>query len=617
MSPQCGLAFRQETLAIDDERKLRKILDDYYGDFDNPAVAVLYEPSPFGRGAFDSLKKLTCIPGETHAAAAGTRKCRKGIGFEFPPNIADLRMQRRENDAESQQKLALLRFSAENKSLPIDEGAENGNEYPEAFDSKLAVVSTEQRLRLQFDALRRQNPGTVIVAASDVRDRLYLLDRLSREFPGVRLFDLEADILLSHPDYLHATRGAFMLASTTLNPEPADDTNTSCQIGKSPPGEILQFDSDRSAMLHTLMRCSVVVQRTTVPLVYTIGREGPIALDESGLKGTSLRNLAILDRSADHALAGVSQDVSILTGIPILVLAAAALWYWLGRPPDFGRSANDPMHAPWWNASPVPRHVVGRYLIILVGLLFLGGLLLLPLLRASANASLGFALMMLLVGISMIAQLAWLALAGQLREWTRYAELLVQSQNGRKGLSEWSTIAGPKPAFVSTPLVAGLTAAPETAGGEVFSTAMARTQLVALEFGFNDSLGLRMALRSLLRPVLRAICGLATVSLACCLTIILMTLLAPLPGRSLPLLCGFALIVTASALLSSQAIQFERNSLLSRLFCSTDGGLQVSVQFLAALLAPLVLVVLSLIVTDQPGVMDTAGGLLKWLTTAK
>jgi hypothetical protein len=56
----------------------------------------------------------------------------------------------------------------------------------------------------------------VIVVATDVRDRLFLLEQLRDRLPAVMLVDLESDDLFSHPDFLHASRGAIALASANM-----------------------------------------------------------------------------------------------------------------------------------------------------------------------------------------------------------------------------------------------------------------------------------------------------------------------------------------------------------------------------------------------------------------
>ena len=56
----------------------------------------------------------------------------------------------------------------------------------------------------------------VIVVATDVRDRLFLFDQLRQRLPSAMLIDLESDILLAHPDFLHASRGAVTVASANL-----------------------------------------------------------------------------------------------------------------------------------------------------------------------------------------------------------------------------------------------------------------------------------------------------------------------------------------------------------------------------------------------------------------
>ncbi len=100
--------------------------------------------------------------------------------------------------------------------LTLDVGAENGSEFPENRQSKLTAASQQLALDHVLDQLEQSPPKMVIVVATDVRDRLFLFDQLRQRLPSAMLIDLESDILLAHPDFLHASRGAVTVASANL-----------------------------------------------------------------------------------------------------------------------------------------------------------------------------------------------------------------------------------------------------------------------------------------------------------------------------------------------------------------------------------------------------------------
>ena len=136
----------------------------------------------------------------------------------FPSAIADIRYgldQQRETQAE---RSTAPRWTPRCPSdyLALDIGAENGSEFPETRQSTLTAASQQLALDRVLDRLDQADPKMVIVVATDVRDRLFLFDQLRRRLPSALLIDLETDILLAHPDFLHASRGAITVGSANL-----------------------------------------------------------------------------------------------------------------------------------------------------------------------------------------------------------------------------------------------------------------------------------------------------------------------------------------------------------------------------------------------------------------
>ena len=183
-------------------------------------VAILAEASTFGSGV--------CL-GDLQTQESGDRYrlyakalCESAVYLYFPANIADVRygllQARADDDANSPLNLKLP-TSADH--LPLQLGTENGSEFPESRQSGLTSVSAELALERGLDTLKELSPvpQIVIVVATDVRDRLFLFDEVRARLPGALLIDLEADNLLAHPDFLHASRSALSFASAELTAE--------------------------------------------------------------------------------------------------------------------------------------------------------------------------------------------------------------------------------------------------------------------------------------------------------------------------------------------------------------------------------------------------------------
>lgn len=226
-------------------------------------VAILAEASTFGQGICNERNDPGDDPGDTESFK---RFCESATFFYFPANIADIRYglqaQRKEEQRNSGLKLPVT-----NEHLSLELGAENGSEYPESRQSGLTSVSAELALEQVLDSLKAVNPPPrfVIVVATDVRDRLFLFDQLRERLPRTMLVDLEADNLLGHPDFLHASRGALAMASVKLSPRiPSDQKQhvpsvpqpMSCQqmqkpdeAGRSRTRPVAAWSSDTQALL--------------------------------------------------------------------------------------------------------------------------------------------------------------------------------------------------------------------------------------------------------------------------------------------------------------------------------------------------------------------------------
>jgi hypothetical protein len=175
-------------------------------------VAFLTEASTFGYGVCKSPEGAF---GEVRERVRAF--CRGAQTLYFPSAIADIRYgldqerERRENEVRAAMDAALPK-----DYLALDIGAENGSEFPETRQSTLTAASQQLALDRVLDRLDQSDPKMVIVVATDVRDRLFLFDQLRRRLPSALLIDLETDILLAHPDFLHASRGAITVGSANL-----------------------------------------------------------------------------------------------------------------------------------------------------------------------------------------------------------------------------------------------------------------------------------------------------------------------------------------------------------------------------------------------------------------
>lgn len=194
--------LQYQTLATSDEDKLRRLQSlvvDRLG-LELGDVAFLAESSVFGM--------------EVCPQASTLELCRQGALISFPANIADVRYRLRQRQEESLKDFQELRMAA--GRLALEDGAENGSEFPEGQQARLTDVAVEMQLQAALEQLQDSGARVVVVVATDVRDRLFLFDRVKAVLPDALLVDMETDRLLGHVDFIHATRGTLTLASSTL-----------------------------------------------------------------------------------------------------------------------------------------------------------------------------------------------------------------------------------------------------------------------------------------------------------------------------------------------------------------------------------------------------------------
>jgi hypothetical protein len=182
-------------------------------------VTILAEASTFGYGVCEepgrSDDNYSSSPAERTAAE---QLCHDARLLYFPASIADLRDEVHQQQDEARRDAHNpLRLAVPNDQLPLQMRAENGSEYPESRQSESTTASKQLALEQLLEGLSaRVPPQLVIIVATDVRDRLFLFDKLRERLPRAMFVDLDADNLVAHPSYLHASRGALAIGSAKL-----------------------------------------------------------------------------------------------------------------------------------------------------------------------------------------------------------------------------------------------------------------------------------------------------------------------------------------------------------------------------------------------------------------
>jgi hypothetical protein len=182
-------------------------------------VTILAEASTFGFGVCEQPTDptddyLRSDPGRKMAE----QLCQDARVLYFPASIADLRDEvQQQQDAARRDAHNPLHIAVPDDQLPLLMRAENGSEYPESRQSESTTASKQLALEQLLDSLSAHKPPQlVVIVATDVRDRLFLFDKLRERLPRAMFVDLDADNLVAHHTYLHATRGALAIGSAKL-----------------------------------------------------------------------------------------------------------------------------------------------------------------------------------------------------------------------------------------------------------------------------------------------------------------------------------------------------------------------------------------------------------------
>jgi hypothetical protein len=205
-------------------------------------ILILAEESTFGGGVSEVMEK---------PEFAGCRK-RMRVA-QFPQNIAAIRAERwRLDERASAQVREALQVGSRLLRLDLSQFDESIDR-PGAYHPALSSRSDELMLYRLFDAQRVWvKPSIVAVVATDVRDRLFLLNEIRKNLPTALPVLMEMDFLTAHPDYRSIARGSVVIPNgEALVIIDSDRRVVNECRGKdiNPPCQYLAFPADYAANL--------------------------------------------------------------------------------------------------------------------------------------------------------------------------------------------------------------------------------------------------------------------------------------------------------------------------------------------------------------------------------
>jgi hypothetical protein len=244
-------------------------------------VVIFAEESSFGFGASEIASEI--------ARERNISQKVQVISVQFPQNIAAIRSeharQQRERDAERRE-LVPSHF------LELDmTGVERSSDLPPVYQPSLSSRSDELMLYQTLEALNTYvHPEAVVIVATDIRDRLFMVNELRNAVPGALRVVLEQDNLLVHPDYRSIDRGTLVVPAgdTVVCLDAEHKTLQDCQR-RDPPPHYFSFATDYAA---NMFRAGVVLLSKSPPyldpmpplLVATLAGLQSITVPKSGRK---------------------------------------------------------------------------------------------------------------------------------------------------------------------------------------------------------------------------------------------------------------------------------------------------------------------------------------------
>lgn len=168
------------------------------------SVAVLAEESTYGNemlAVTRDAEKKGCI--RTMSVA------------QFPPSIASIRTeQARLTRAQKNQRRNLVPGASRLLEFNLDT-MDEGIDRPPPYQPEVSSRSDELMLYRTMDAMRLYvKPDVVIIIATEIRDRLFLLGEVRNQLPAAVPVLFEQDYLLVHPDYRKITRGTIVVPTS-------------------------------------------------------------------------------------------------------------------------------------------------------------------------------------------------------------------------------------------------------------------------------------------------------------------------------------------------------------------------------------------------------------------
>lgn len=175
---------------------------------------------------WDLRKAAFLTESDTGYGSGSAGAARRIVQVKFPSGLADLRnaWKRQEEDQKTGERdiqVADTRISTSREALGLslqdrDKAADTIPRF-----SPLSTLARDQELAVLLETISRDDIRYVGVLATDLKDRLFIMEKVRRFSPDTILFTFDNDILLSHVEYSDVMDGVLVISSSPLFTEGA------------------------------------------------------------------------------------------------------------------------------------------------------------------------------------------------------------------------------------------------------------------------------------------------------------------------------------------------------------------------------------------------------------
>lgn len=281
---------------------------------DRVRIAVLAEESTYGNEMLVT------------ARAAADTDCIRISTSQFPPNIASIRTeQARLSRPQKSQARSLMPGASRLLEFNLD-SSDEGIDRPPAYQPEVSSRSDELMLYRTFDAMRVYlEPDVVIIVATEIRDRLFVLSQVRTQLPSALPVLLELDYLTVHPDYRKTTRGAIIVPSADALACTRGGALEKCGQGT----QYHLFPSDYAANAFRAVSVLVEAPDTGTTIAEQATRTNPLPADRPQIYVATLAGLQALDEAERGRFSFAAAETRLIAQTPayitLLVLSAFAL----------------------------------------------------------------------------------------------------------------------------------------------------------------------------------------------------------------------------------------------------------------------------------------------------